>query len=67
VDNFRRLEAFGWPGARTARGWRQDKGQRAMAIALGERIAQGGEPLIPAEELFDVARVAIDCAEQVSR
>lgn len=67
VDNFRRLEAFGWPGAGTTRGWRQDKGQGAMAIALSERLAQGGEPLIPAEELFDVARVALDCAEQVSR
>ncbi|MGL6223938.1 MAG: bi-domain-containing oxidoreductase [Steroidobacteraceae bacterium] len=67
VDNFRRLEAFGWPGAGTTRGWRQDKGQDAMAVALARAIAQGGQPLIPADELFDVARVTLDCAEQVSR
>jgi predicted dehydrogenase len=67
VDNFRRLESFGWPGAQTARGWRQDKGQRVMAAALANRITHGGEPLISADEIFEVARIALDCAEQVSR
>jgi predicted dehydrogenase len=67
VDNFRRLEAFGWPGARTARGWRQDKGQHSMARMIRERLAKGGEPVIPADEIFEVARVALACAEQVAR
>lgn len=66
LDNFRRLEAFGWPGAGTARGWRQDKGQRSMARAIHDRLLAGGDPVIPANEIFEVARVTLECSEQVA-
>ncbi len=67
VDNFRRLEAFGWTAPVGLRTWRQDKGQRSMAAALARMVSSGGDPLIPIDELFEVSRTAIDCAEQVFR
>lgn len=66
LDNFRRLEVFGWPGARTASGWRQDKGQRSMAKAINDSLLNGGDPVIPADEIFEVARVTLECSEQVA-
>lgn len=66
LDNFRRLETFGWPGASTLRGWRQDKGQRSMAREIHDRLLVGGNPVIPASEIFEVARVTLECAEQVA-
>ena len=64
LDNFRKLEAFGWPGFRTRRSWRQDKGQHACARAFVDALANGGPAPIPLEELLEVARVTIEASEQ---
>ncbi len=65
LDNFRRLTGYGWPGFRSLNLWRQDKGQKACAAAFLAAIAQGGEPPIPLEEIFEVTRVAIELAHKV--
>lgn len=62
LDNFRRLTGFGWPGFKSMRLWRQDKGQRACAEAFVTAIRQGGEAPIPFDEIVEVSRLTINLA-----
>jgi predicted dehydrogenase len=64
LDNYRRLTGYGWPGFKKMNLWRQDKGQKACAKAFVEALAQGGVAPIPADEIFEVSRVAIALANQ---
>lgn len=64
LDNFRVLRAFGWPGVRARKLWRQDKGQQACAAAFVEAIRTGSAWPTPFEELAEVSRVAIDLADR---
>ncbi len=63
LDNFRRLEGYGWPGFRKMNLWRQDKGQRACAAAFVNAMATGGPSPIPLAELLEVARLSIRIEE----
>ena len=63
LDNFRKLKAFGWPGFNKMNLWRQDKGQDACAAVFVGSIRDGKEAPIPADEIFEVARVTIQVAE----
>lgn len=63
LDNFRKLKAFGWPGFNKMNLWRQDKGQDACAAVFVDSIRDGKETPIPADEIFEVARVTIQVAE----
>ncbi|GAM73812.1 putatve zinc-binding dehydrogenase [Vibrio ishigakensis] len=65
LDNFRKLKAFGWPGFSKMNLWKQDKGQAGCAAAFLSAVESGKESPIPAHELFEVARVAIEIAEQL--
>jgi predicted dehydrogenase/threonine dehydrogenase-like Zn-dependent dehydrogenase len=62
LDNFRKLQGFGWPGFNKLNLWRQDKGQKACAAAFIKAIAQGGPAPIPFDEIVEVARVSIEVA-----
>ena len=62
LDNFLKLRGFGWPGFRKETLLRQDKGQKPCSAAFLEAIRTGGPAPIPAEELFEVARVTLDVA-----
>ena len=64
LDNYRKLTGFGWPGFSRARLLRTDKGQDAMASAFLDSI-RTGQPAIPADEIFEVARVSVEAAEQL--
>lgn len=66
LDNFRKLQAYGWPGFRKLNLWRQDKGQKACASAFLQSVQQG-VPAIASEEIFEVARVTIEAAELLRR
>ncbi|WP_283190305.1 bi-domain-containing oxidoreductase [Pseudomonas sp. PMCC200344] len=61
LDNFRKLRGFGWPGFKKLNLWKQDKGQNACAASFMGAI-QAGNAAIPAEEVFEVARVSIEIA-----
>ena len=63
LDNFRKLKVFGWPGFNKMNLWRQDKGQDACAAVFVDSIRDGKEAPIPADEIFEVARVTIQVAE----
>jgi predicted dehydrogenase/threonine dehydrogenase-like Zn-dependent dehydrogenase len=60
LDNFRRLEGYGWPNFRKMKLWRQDKGQDACAKAFIESIKSNSSAPIPIEELLEVGRISIE-------
>lgn len=65
LDNFRKLKGYGWRGFRKMNLWRQDKGQKACAKAFLDAIRNGDPSPIPSNELFEVARVTVEAAEQL--
>lgn len=65
LDNFRKLRGFGWPGFKKMNLWQQDKGQKACAAAFLESIEKGLPCPISPDEVFEVARVSIEAAEQL--
>ena len=62
LDNYRKMTGFGWPGFRSMNLWRQDKGQKACAMAFVEAVEQGGSSPIPLAEVVEVSRVSIELA-----
>jgi len=66
LDNFRKLKGYGWPGFSKMNLWKQDKGQNACTMAFLQAIEKGA-PAIPADEIFEVARVTIDVAALLRR
>ncbi|PXF63029.1 bi-domain-containing oxidoreductase [Kangiella spongicola] len=65
LDNFIKLKGFGWKGFKKLNLWKQDKGQKACSTAFIDSIKNGTASPIAAEELFEVAKVTIDIAEQL--
>jgi predicted dehydrogenase/threonine dehydrogenase-like Zn-dependent dehydrogenase len=59
LDNYRKLQAWGIPGFRTRRHFKQDKGQLACCQSFLRAIQVGGPPPIPTEEIFEVQRVLL--------
>jgi predicted dehydrogenase len=66
LDNFRKLRGYGWPGFSKLNLWRQDKGQGSCAAAFLQGL-QKGVAAIPVAEIFEVARVTIEVAQQLRR
>lgn len=64
LDNFKVLKGYDWPGFRRKRLWRQDKGHEAEVSAFVERIAEGGEALIPWHELEEVTLATFAAVER---
>ena len=60
LDNFRKLQGFGWPGFSKMNLWQQDKGQKACAAAFVRAITIGGPAPIPLDEIFEVTRISIE-------
>ncbi len=65
LDNFIKLKGFGWKGFKTLNLWKQDKGQNACSAAFIDSVKQGTATPISPDELFEVAKVTIDIAEQL--
>jgi predicted dehydrogenase len=65
LDNFLKLRGWGWPGFSKMNLWRQDKGQAACAAAFLSSVTMGGSPVIPRDEVAEVARWTILAAEKV--
>ncbi|RKT59638.1 threonine dehydrogenase-like Zn-dependent dehydrogenase [Azonexus fungiphilus] len=64
LDNFRSLRGYGWSGFSKFNLWKQDKGQGACAAAFLQGLQQG-VPAIPVEELFEVAQITLEAAQQL--
>ncbi len=65
LDNFRVLRGYGFPGFRSFRTWRQDKGHTTCVQAFLKAIGSGEPSPMPAEEIFEVSRIAIEVAESL--
>jgi predicted dehydrogenase len=63
LDNFRVLRGYGWKGFSRNRLWRQDKGHQREIDQFVERLAQGGPPLIPPSELWNVTEASLAAQE----
>lgn len=64
MDNFRKLTGFGAKGINKG-SLSQDKGQQGCCDAFLNSLQSGGEPLIPFEELMEVAKVSIDAWQKI--
>ena len=64
IDNFRKMTGFGWPRFSSLNLRSQEKGQQNCAEGFLEAVSRG-VPAIPVDEIFEVARVTIDAAEQL--
>jgi predicted dehydrogenase len=69
LDNFKRLQGWGWHGFNAVRMLRQDKGQTACAAAFVDLLAgrAAAEAVPSPEELFEVTAATIDAADQLDR
>ena len=65
LDNYQKLTGYGWPGFNKMNLWQQDKGQKACAKAFLEAISQGKSAPISDQEIFEVAKVTIEIAQQI--
>ncbi len=63
LDNFKGLKGYGWKGFKQKRLWRQDKGHAAEIAAFVERVASGGDWLIPWPELEEVTLATFQAIE----
>lgn len=65
LDNFRKLSLYGWPGFRKNFSKPQNKGQNECVQKLLDALHDGEKAPIPAEEIFEVSRIAIELADSV--
>ncbi|MBN1931058.1 MAG: bi-domain-containing oxidoreductase [Desulfobacterales bacterium] len=54
LDNFRKLEGFGFKGFRKFKTRAMDKGHHAEFQSFVDRVAEGGQPLISMDEMINV-------------
>lgn len=65
LDNFVKLKGYGFKGFKKMNLWKQDKGQNECSRLFLESIKNGTPSPIPIDEIFEVAKVSIDIAEQI--
>lgn len=65
INNFRNLIGYGWNGFSSHKTWAQDKGQNQCVQAFMDAVEGGGNPPIPHDEIFEVARTSIAIADQL--
>jgi predicted dehydrogenase/threonine dehydrogenase-like Zn-dependent dehydrogenase len=62
LNNFRTMKGYGWPGFRSMRLWRQDKGNAGCVAGFLRAVREGKGSPIPFGELVEVARVTLQAA-----
>ncbi len=65
LRDFKHLEIYARGKPAKQRLLSQDKGQAAMVRALLDRIKQGGDPLIPPEDVFTVTRATLAAVDSL--
>lgn len=64
LDNYIKLEGFGWPGFKKMNLWRQDKGQKACVKSFIDALTKGHSAPIPFEEIIEVSNVSIGLSKK---
>lgn len=62
LNNFRSLTASGVPGFRSAKSWKQNKGQEECVARFVDAVRAGAPSPIEFEELVEVSKAALDAA-----
>ena len=65
LDNFRKLKGYGFKDFKNLDLWQQDKGHKACAKAFLDAIVNGQPCPIDYAQLYEVAKVTIDVAQQL--
>ncbi|TMP78773.1 dehydrogenase [Pseudoalteromonas phenolica] len=65
LDNFVKLKGFGFKGFKKMNLWKQDKGQNLCSQLFLDSIRDGKSAPIDINEIFEVAKISIDIAEQL--
>ncbi len=63
IDNFRRLESFGFSGKGFSKS--QDKGHFDQFKLLQKKLSEGGEEMIPIQETFNTSRAVLAAIESM--
>ena len=63
LDNFRKLQAYGWSGFKGMNLRTQDKGHEAGVKAFVDAIGKGQISPIPFEEMIEVSRASFDIVD----
>jgi len=66
LDNFRKLQGFGWPGFSKMKSWKQDKGNLACMHSFLTAVQDGKPSPIPYSEIMEVSRVTIEIAQSLT-
>jgi len=66
LDNYRKLQGYGWPGFKSMNLMRQDKGNSACAGEFIQAINEGKTSPIPFDDLVEVTRVSFDIVDYLS-
>ena len=67
LDNFVKLKGYGWKGFKKLNLWKQDKGQNECSKLFLDSVKNGVEAPIAAKQIFEVASISIDIAEQLRK
>ncbi|MHB1126557.1 MAG: bi-domain-containing oxidoreductase [Bacillota bacterium] len=67
LDNFRILKGYGWPGFKSMRLLRQDKGHSSEIEAFLEAVKMGHPSPIPFHEIEEVTRFTIKAANIIRK
>lgn len=67
LDNFRKIQAFGFGTFKGKRLWVQDKGHEAGFLCFLDAVATGGESPIAFDSLLHTSRVTLAVMEALSR
>jgi len=65
LDNFRSLTASGVPGFRSAKSWKQNKGQQECVSSFIDALRQGNPSPIAFTELIEVSKATLDAARRL--
>ena len=63
LDNFRKLKGFGWPGFKSKKLFKQDKGHYNEIQSFLESIKSNSNQPIPFDEIMEVSRTTIEIAD----
>jgi predicted dehydrogenase len=66
MDNWRKLKGYGFKGFKS-KSTSQDKGHFNQFNLLVERIQQGGDPLIPFDEILNTTRASFAAIESLKQ
>lgn len=65
LNNFRKMEGYGWSNFKKMNLWRQDKGQQACVNAFIDSLVNHKAQPIPIDEIFEVSRTVIEINESI--